>query len=148
LPPHSFSRHGDLAVLGCSSLKLKHYKNMSNLINFKNSIINNGGATYNLMTGEFNPDHGYIVSIKGYEDRSKFNEVSLQHKIVEYVKKNADVFIDAKNHELFLGGWIDNGELFLDVSVLIEDKDKAIRVAILNSQLAYYDCKLGKSINP
>jgi hypothetical protein len=120
---------------------------MSNLINFKNSIINNGGATYNLMTNEFNPDHGYIVSIKGYEDRSKFNEVSLQHKIVEYVKKNADVFIDAKNHELFLGGWIDNGDLFLDVSVLIEDKDEAIRVAILNSQLAYYDCVLGKSIN-
>jgi hypothetical protein len=120
---------------------------MSNLINFKNSIINNGGATYNLMTNEFNPDHGYIVSIKGYEDRSKFNEVSLQHKIVEYVKKNADVFIDAENHELFLGGWIDNGDLFLDVSTLIEDKDKAIRVAIVNDQKAYYDCNIGKSIN-
>ena len=41
---------------------------MSNLINFKNSIINNGGATYNLLTGEFNPERGFMVSIRDHDE--------------------------------------------------------------------------------
>jgi hypothetical protein len=38
------------------------------LINFKNSIINNGGATYNLLTGEFNPERGFMVSIRDHDE--------------------------------------------------------------------------------
>jgi hypothetical protein len=120
---------------------------MSNLINFKNSIINTGGASYNLLTGEFNPSTGFMVSIKGHEERSIFNVNNLQYTIARYIRTKADILLSGENEELFLGGWIDKGDLYLDVSILIENKDEAIRVAIANDQKAYYDCNIGKSID-
>ena len=38
-----------------------------NLLNVFNRIVENGGATYNLSTGEFNPNSGYGVALKGFE---------------------------------------------------------------------------------
>lgn len=119
---------------------------MSNLINFKNSIIGTGGATYNLLTGEFNPDRGFMVSIKGHEDVSKFNVNNLQYTIARYIRIKADLILSGENQELFLGAWVDGEDLYLDVSIHIESRAEAIRVAISNEQIAYYDCNLGESI--
>jgi hypothetical protein len=120
---------------------------MSNLINFKNSIIGTGGATYNLLTGEFNPDRGFMVSIKDHEERSKFNPINLQYTIARYIRTKADLILSGENQDLFLGAWVDGEDLFLDVSVHIESRQEAIRVGIANEQIAYYDCNLGEAID-
>lgn len=120
---------------------------MSNLINFKNSIINHGGATYNLLTGEFNPVTGFMVSIKGHESRSDYNPNNLQYTIADYIKRKADLIISGENMDLFLGAWIDKDLLYLDVSIHIESRSEAILYAQANEQLAYYDCALGEAID-
>ena len=120
---------------------------MSNLINFKNAIIGTGGASYNLLTGEFNPDYGFMVSIRDHESRSEYNPNNLQYTIAEYIKIKADLIISGENQELFLGAWVDGNDLVLDVSIHIESRSEAIKVGIANEQLAYYDCKLGEAID-
>ena len=120
---------------------------MSNLINFKNSIIGTGGATYNLLTGEFNPDRGFMVSIKGHESKSDYNENNLQYTIAKYIRIKADLILSGENRDLFLGAWIDNGLLYLDVSIHIESRPEAILQAQANEQLAYFDCNLGEAID-
>jgi hypothetical protein len=119
---------------------------MSNLINFKNAIIGTGGASYNILTGEFNPKQGFMVSIEGHEEISKFNPNNLQYTIARYVRTKADLILSGENQELFLGAWVDGEDLVLDVSVHIESRAEAIRVGIANEQIAYYDCNLGESI--
>ena len=119
---------------------------MSNLINFKNSIINNGGATYNLLTGEFNPERGFMVSIRDHDEWSKFNPNDLQYTIARYIRIKADLLLSGESEELFLGAWVEDDILVLDVSLHIESREEAIRVAILNNQIAYYDCNIGKEV--
>ena len=119
---------------------------MSNLINFKNAIIGTGGASYNLLTGEFNPNYGFMVSIKGHESRSDYNPNNLQYTIADYIKLKADIILSGENQELFLGAWIDKGLLYLDVSIHIDSRSEAILYARDNEQLAYYNCNLGESI--
>ena len=119
---------------------------MSNLINFKNAIIGTGGASYNLLTGEFNPTTGFMVSIKDHEERSKFNVNNLQYTIARYIRVKADLLLSGESEELFLGAWVEDDILVLDVSLHIESREEAIRVAILNNQIAYYDCNIGKEV--
>jgi hypothetical protein len=37
-----------------------------------------------------------------------------------------------------LGGWIDDGELFLDISRVYDNEHDALRIAVENRQRAYY----------
>ena len=120
---------------------------MSNLINFKNSIIKDGGASYNLLTGEFNPREGYMVSIKDHELIIPYDPEGLQYEISRYIKSKADILISGMSDNKFLGAWVDEGKLYLDVSLHIYSKEEAISIARAEEQKAYYDCKGGKSIN-
>jgi hypothetical protein len=124
---------------------------MANLVNFNKAIVSNGGASYNLMTGEFNPNHGYMVSIKGHEKTHKAGKESYQYEIADYVKSKAIILmagiVDDSIDRIFLGGWIDNGLLYLDVSYLVDTEEEAIQMAKDNEQIAYHDNAKGVSIN-
>jgi len=119
---------------------------MSNLINFKNAIINNGGASYNLLTGEFNPNRGFMVSIEGHENRSEYNPNNLQYTIARYINTKSDLILSGEKDYLFLGAWVDGKELVLDVSIHIDSKQEAVDVGEQNNQLGYYDCNLQEYI--
>jgi len=116
---------------------------MSNLINFRNSIINNAGASYNLLTGEFNPDHGYMVSIQDAEKIIPYNPAeNIDYEIASYIKHNAHILIgNVVSDSNFLGAWVTSGKLYFDCSVIVENQDDAERLARENNQLAYYDNK-------
>ena len=45
-----------------------------------------------------------------------------------------------------LGGWINDGKLYLDISVVYDNEEEAIRMAKENKQLAYFDIANGKEI--
>ena len=120
---------------------------MSNLINFKNAIINNGGATYNLLTGEFNPNNGYMVSIKDHEQVTTFNTENLQYEIARYVKSKAEILMSGFFDVYFLGAWIKDDNLVLDVSVKVDDESEALRIGAENNQRAIHDCNNGVSID-
>jgi hypothetical protein len=124
---------------------------MSNLINFKNSIFTTGGASYNLVTGEFNPNHGYMVSLSGSEKIIKYDQsIDLEREVINYVRQYVDIILGGEtiSDSNFLGAWIsDDFNLYLDVSVLVDDFSDADKLARANNQLAFYDNKNKVSIN-
>ena len=121
-------------------------KIMSNLINFKNSIINDNGASYNLLTGQFNPDNGYMVSMQDHESITVFNTESVQYEICRYVRAKAELLMAGISDTNFLGGWLVEGYLYLDISMHELDLNEALRIAKNNNQLAIFDCKNKVSI--
>lgn len=122
---------------------------MANLINFVNSIIQNGGASYNLITGEFNPDNGYMVSAKGYESKSNYNGgfKNIQYDVASYIKENAHILMaGVVDTNVFIGGWVEEGELYLDISSKIDTEDEARNLALRNEQKAIFDNKSKQTI--
>ena len=115
---------------------------MSNLILFRKSILNNGGASYNLLNGQLNPTDGFMVSIANHETILQ-NEwrTGLQYHIASYIKENAHILCGGvTNRPFFLGAWVEkNDELYLDVSTKVTTREEAVRLAIENGQKAYYD---------
>ena len=114
---------------------------MSNLILFKKSILNNGGASYNLLNGQLNPTDGFMVSIADHETILKQNWIpQLQYHIASYIKEKAHILCGGlTNQRYFIGAWVDNDELYLDVSTKVTTREEAERIARDNGQKAYYD---------
>ena len=114
---------------------------MSNLILFKKSILNNGGASYNLLNGQLNPTDGFMVSIADHETILKNNWVTqLQYHIATYIKDKAHILCGGlTNQRYFIGAWVENDELYLDVSTKVTTREEAERIAKDNGQKAYYD---------
>lgn len=115
---------------------------MSNLIKFKKSIIDNKGASYNLLNGQLNPTDGFMVSLKGHEMIFKNEwEQGLQYHIASYIKDKAYILCAGiTNQRYFIGAWVDeDGELVFDVSVKVTTREEAERMARDNEQRAYYD---------
>lgn len=122
---------------------------MANLINFVNSIVQNGGASYNLITGEFNPDNGFMVSAKGKEFKREYNGSfkSIQYDVASYIKENAHIIMAGVcDTNTFIGAWVDNGELYLDISSKVDNEADAHKLAVQNEQKAYFDNKNKQSI--
>ena len=109
-----------------------------NLRKLRDEIFLEGGVSYNITTGQINPDHGYMVSIRGYEESFNIDEFS-DKDIQLYTLKYADVLSDASK---YIGGWLDrdNYKVVLDVSINIEDIKYACYVGIINKQNYMYDC--------
>lgn len=113
---------------------------MKNLHEFVASIVENGGATFNLVTGT-SPTTGFVVSEKGFELKLKLfgnaitREILVNAIVREFIRENG---FELNRPENFLGGWIDDGELFLDISRVYDNEHDALRVAVENGQKAYY----------
>lgn len=115
-------------------------------MNFKtlvNELSLTGGFSYNAITGESNSATGYMVSLNGYEEQFDFNDVD-NNTIRNYFLNHLD---SLNKEEAFLGGWVDNNKVYLDVSVNISDLETAIYTGIMNNQKAIYDCANKRSIN-
>ena len=114
---------------------------MSNIKNFIQSVTTNGGASLNINNGEFNPNKGYFVSIA--EAENKINDFS-GDDLKNYILENAEL-LNLEN--VFLGGWMHKGEIYLDCSQQIADKRTAIIKGMQRGQLAIYDAENGKEIS-
>ena len=123
-----------------------------NLNNFIHSILKDGGATFHLPTGRMTFKEGYFVGSADGEmitnlGNQRYKEEVIEHKIIDAVKE----FISEKGFELmdadnYLGGWIDEGKLYLDITNLFTDKKEALSNGYKNKQIAIFDNKRGLSI--
>jgi hypothetical protein len=114
-----------------------------NLQNFYNELVNNNGASYNITTGILNPNSGFFVSLPNRElqiNRNAFNTSVL----ADFINNNIDLLSNENN---FVGGWIENGIIYLDVSEQIADKRTALNLGVQRNQLAIYDANSGNVIN-
>jgi hypothetical protein len=107
---------------------------MANLKDFIKATIDNNGATYNLNTGELNPTSGYFVGLKGNEKIIGLDNYTKD--VQTYVLANSTKLSDKDN---YLGSWINEDEIVLDIAVRVDSLDKAIKLGKENEQSAIYD---------
>lgn len=104
-------------------------------------IIENRGSTLDSNYNNFNSNEGFMVSIKGQEVKVNKNDIQGIKKEIEKKRE----FIGNKKG-LFVGLWLDNDIMFIDVSIHIIDYMEALEVARNNDQLAIFDLKNNDSI--
>ena len=113
---------------------------MKNLHDFIASIVENNGATFNLVTGTA-PTTGFVVSEKGFEDITPIfgNDVTkhilISSAVCLFIKENG---VELNNPINFLGGWVEGSDLVLDISRVYDSESDALHFAVKNEQRAYY----------
>jgi len=116
---------------------------MANIIDFIQATLFNGGASYNIVTGEFNPSDGYMVSLAKNLERTFPIPTSLQEmkdSFNTYCKAvGAWKRISNGNDNIFFGSWIYEGKLYLDLSEKIDRLSDATELAEQRSQIAIFD---------
>lgn len=115
-----------------------------NLKEFLKETIANGGCSYNLVTGQGTPTTGYMIALQGKEQTYIFdikNTKSFQYNVANYIKDNTLILMGGiVCSDYFLGSWIHEGELYLDVVVNVGDKDEALFLGKKYGQKAIFDC--------
>ena len=109
-----------------------------NLKQIKSVVNTYKGATLDQSLNQATVNSGYMVSLKDHE--LKTSTKSLTSEVLKEYKKLA------KHNDAYVGFWLDNEDLYIDVSINIQDRKKAIKIAQENKQLAIYDCRNGVSI--
>lgn len=102
-------------------------------------IIVEGGATLNKYGEDFISNEGFMVSVFGAEFKTT-DEGKAKNKIREYLEKIQT------EEGLFVGVWVDEGEVYIDLSIHIMDYNEALEVARNNKQKAIFDLKNKTSI--
>ena len=104
-------------------------------------IIKNGGSTLDYNYNNFKSDRGFMVSLKGQEIKLNKNDIQ---GIKREIEKKGEFIKDKKG--LFVGLWLEDDIIYIDVSIHIVNYLKALRVARNNEQKAIYDLKNSDSI--
>lgn len=104
-----------------------------------NEIIKNGGATLDKDLQPLQAKKGYMYSIIGYE---KIYNLDDTENILKTIKEYQKIL---KNN-CYIGLWIDNNKLYIDISKLENNKTRALQLAKDNMQLAIYDIAKNENI--
>lgn len=102
-------------------------------------MLKNGGLTINKHMEELSYNEGYMVSIYGYEKQLKsFSFEEVEKVVSEYQKivKGA----------LYIGFWIDNNVLYIDISKYVFHKSQALKLGKQNKQIAIFDLEKQESV--
>ena len=97
----------------------------------------NGGASFNITTGVYNPQKGYFVSLGGHSKVIALNKLKMSDI------KNSDLF-STDYH--FVGSWVEKDNVILDVSLQFDDKRFALNFAVSQGQQAIYDANNQENI--
>lgn len=104
-------------------------------------IIENGGETLTKELKKADLKKGFMVSLEGTETQTQGDDYQAIKKAIE--DKQA---IIKDNNNMYIGLWLDNNIMYIDISINIIDKVEALEFAKYNKQLAIYDLKNNDSI--
>ena len=104
-------------------------------------IIKNKGATLDYNYNNFNSDKGFMVSLKGHEAKIDKNNIQ---GIKKEIEKKREFIKDKKG--LYIGLWLEDDIMFIDVSIHIVNYLEALEVGRNNEQKAIFDLKNKDSI--
>jgi len=99
-------------------------------------IKENGGVTISL--GGDQPTEGFAYAPSKETEASIPNEEFTPQFLEDFYAKNADLLSQPGNH---LGGWVENGRTYLDVSCVGEPSAKTLDAAQKASQLGVFDLR-------
>jgi hypothetical protein len=113
----------------------------TNLVaHLRNAETNHIGFSYNINTGQSNPEHGYMVSIAGHEETAP-QGCDLLAFGRSYTIKHADKI--AENPYLFIGCWWNGSSFVFDLSEHVSNREVAIILGEVYNQEAIWDCESG-----
>jgi len=102
-----------------------------------------GGFTLRDHVGD-GPTSGHMVSLyKDSEFKRPIRELNADD-VRNFVSKNAEA-LDKPHH--YLGGWLEGGHFYLDVSVHVPEMNRATTEAVRNHQLGIYDLNNGRTLD-
>lgn len=104
-------------------------------------IIEEKGATLTSELKQAKLTRGYMVSLEGAESQVKGDDYQA---IIKAIEEKQTIIKDKDN--LYIGLWLDNDTMFVDVSINIIDKVDALEFGKKNKQLAIYDIENNDSI--
>lgn len=104
-----------------------------------NEILKNGGLTLDKNFEKIDKKNGFMVSVEGFERK-------LDKYTYEDVKAVVNEYKSLLKGCLYLGFWIDEGNLYIDVSKWFRDKSEALKFGKQNKQISIYNIKTNKSI--
>jgi len=107
-------------------------------------ILEDGGFTNNPVYDD-SPTVGFAVSIfPDAEYRVGIEELN-KEDVYKYLSRHRDKFEDPT---VYAGGWLDieNGIVYLDLSVVLGDRERAIGLAKKHNQEGIYDLGKGETI--
>ena len=104
-----------------------------NLLKILNLIRLNGGVTYNLSTGETNPDDGYMVSLEKHGFVSHFVAPDI---VRDYLKEKAHLLTQSNR---YFGVWNNGTDYVFDVSEKVDSLEVALFLGRQRKQLAIWD---------
>lgn len=109
-------------------------------------VKKHGGLTLDHRNKPFAPKTGYMVSLLGYESKVRLDDVNaIQERLSRYI----DLVNDIRSNtalDVKLGFWIDDGELYIDVSQYVDDFELAMYLGKARSQLAIFDFSTNNAI--
>ena len=108
------------------------------------TIILRGGANLNKSLEVVNVSKGYLVSVP-----SKFAKVlTIDTDYATMLKAMQDMSTEINVDGLgaYVGLWVDEGKLYIDLSINFNDRQVALNIAREFKQKAIYDVALDKSI--
>lgn len=97
--------------------------------------LENGGTTTSILTGEMNPASGFMCSLK---DCTIINITQFNTSSIEEIMRNNKELLSQEN--IYLGTWVNEGMVYIDISENIINIEEAIAVGIVRKQLAIFDC--------
>lgn len=100
---------------------------------------NRQGFTANLDCQLVEPDKGYIVAITNNRVNGNVNTLFLQYKSTASI-------LSYPADRLFIGGWFDGTDYYLDLSILVNTFQEANTLALLFNQKAIWDCEAKECI--
>ena len=109
------------------------------IAHLRNAETNHIGFSYNINTGDHNPDKGYMVSIKGYEETAP-SGCDLIAFGRSYFLRHAEQLADPN---YYMGCWVNAGRFVFDISENVQTKEIAIELGSINNQQILWDCESG-----
>ncbi|MCI7555073.1 MAG: hypothetical protein MST00_06550 [Tenericutes bacterium] len=104
-------------------------------------IIENKGETLTKDLKKADLKKGFMVSLEGTESQVQDTDYKA---INQAIADKKEIIKDRDN--LYIGLWLDNNIMYIDISINIQDKTEALEFAKYNRQLAIYDLASNDSI--
>jgi len=103
--------------------------------------LKNGGFTFGIKSGRLiDKSSGYMVSIAGRERIVKRHLIQAL-AIAEYIKDNLSIL--SSDNDIYFGAWISDDNVYLDVSIWIENRNIALSFGRGQKQIAIWDIANG-----
>jgi hypothetical protein len=104
-------------------------------------IIENKGETLTKELKKADINGGFMVSLEGAEVQKNVNDINGIKKAIE---EKQEIIKD--NNNMYIGLWLNNNIMYIDISINIIDKVEALEFAKYNKQLAIYDIENNNNI--